>query len=87
MLGEVAARLRAIAAESGVPLVQDIPLARALSAPYGTAAFWCTYLALSMLAAMALHLAVEKPFLRWKDQIARRPRRQHAMADASGASA
>ncbi len=28
--GEVAARLRAIAAESGVPMVQDIPLARAL---------------------------------------------------------
>src|SRR5688500_17527845 len=28
--GEVAARLRAIATESGVPLVQDIPLARAL---------------------------------------------------------
>jgi peptidoglycan/LPS O-acetylase OafA/YrhL len=51
-----------------------IPLVTALTLPRGAAAFWSVYLAASLFAALLLHLAVEKPFLVWKDEIARRAR-------------
>jgi peptidoglycan/LPS O-acetylase OafA/YrhL len=38
------------------------------------AAFWATYLALSLAAALAVYLCVERPVLRWRDrQDARQP--------------
>ncbi len=51
-----------------------LPLARALTTPAHVAAFWATYLALSLAAALAVHLCVERPVLRWRDrQDARQP--------------
>ncbi len=45
-----------------------IPLAFALTAYGGGAAFWCFYFLFSILGAMALHFTVEKPFLKLKDR-------------------
>jgi peptidoglycan/LPS O-acetylase OafA/YrhL len=46
-----------------------IPFVAAISASLGELAFWGCYLAASLLAAVALHAAVERPFLLWKDRI------------------
>jgi peptidoglycan/LPS O-acetylase OafA/YrhL len=48
-----------------------LPLAMALgrTSQYPLAAFWIAFLGLSTLAAMALHLAVERPFLNFRDRI------------------
>jgi flagellar biosynthetic protein FlhB len=56
--GEVAARLRAIAAESGVPLVQDIPLARALhsSCELGQEVPAQLFTAVARVLAFVMHL-------------------------------
>jgi peptidoglycan/LPS O-acetylase OafA/YrhL len=51
-----------------------IPLVIAVALPHGPAVFWCLYLAASLCAALLLHFAVERPFLVWKSQIARRTR-------------
>lgn len=45
-----------------------LPLARALASQAPAAAFWATYLALSLAAALAVHLCVERPVLRWRDR-------------------
>jgi len=50
-----------------------IPLALAMSATHGTLAFWSSYLGVSLGGALLLHLAVERPFLRIKDRLGRRP--------------
>lgn len=47
-----------------------IPLALALSADRGSLAFWTCYFAASFVAAILLHLGVERPFLAWKDRLA-----------------
>lgn len=44
-----------------------IPLAFVLANQCGMHWFWCLYLSASVLAAVALHFTVEKPFLRLKD--------------------
>jgi flagellar biosynthesis protein FlhB len=56
--GEVAARLRAIAAESGVPMVQDIPLARALhsSCELGQEVPAQLFTAVARVLAFVMHL-------------------------------
>jgi peptidoglycan/LPS O-acetylase OafA/YrhL len=46
-----------------------IPLVTAISASQGELAFWGCYLATSLLAALVLHVAIERPFLAWKDRI------------------
>ncbi|HMQ94162.1 MAG TPA: acyltransferase [Amaricoccus sp.] len=48
-----------------------IPLAMALgkTTPHPLAGFWVAYLGLSTLAAIALHLAVERPFLNYRDRL------------------
>ena len=47
------------------------PLASALAAGSGwpAASFWAVFLGLSVAAAVALHLAVERPFLAWRDRV------------------
>ena len=47
------------------------PLASALAAGSGwpAASFWVVFLGLSVAAAVALHLAVERPFLAWRDRL------------------
>lgn len=52
-----------------------IPTAKLVGSTYGPAAFWCLYLLASFGAALVLHLAVERPFLIWKDRIAQRGQR------------
>ena len=56
--GEVAARLRAIASEAGVPLVQDIPLARALhsSCELGQEVPAQLFTAVARVLAFVMHL-------------------------------
>ena len=49
-----------------------IPLVMAVALPLGPLAFWTFYLGVSFLAALLLHIAVERPFLLWKDRIAGR---------------
>ena len=49
-----------------------IPLSLAVSATHGPLAFWPCYLSVSLGAALLLHLAVERPFLRIKDRLGRR---------------
>lgn len=49
-----------------------IPTAVAIATSKGMWLFWPIYLALSLGAAVLLHVAVEKPFLLWKDRIATR---------------
>jgi len=49
-----------------------IPLATAFGLPAGAGGFWLAYLVLSGIGASLLHTIVEKPFLVWKDQLARR---------------
>jgi peptidoglycan/LPS O-acetylase OafA/YrhL len=51
-----------------------IPLAIAIALPFGSGAFWITYLCISVAAASVLYFVVERPFLAWKDQLARRKR-------------
>jgi peptidoglycan/LPS O-acetylase OafA/YrhL len=51
-----------------------IPLVLALTLSHGAAAFWSVYLVVSLIAALLVHLAVERPFLVWKDEIAKRAR-------------
>jgi peptidoglycan/LPS O-acetylase OafA/YrhL len=48
-----------------------LPLAMALgrTSQYPLAAFWIAFLGLSTLAALALHLAVERPFLNLRDRL------------------
>ena len=71
------ARLFAILGESNsairTRLLLLLPLALAMGLPYGPAAFWALYLVLSFAAALALHIAVERPFLMLKDMLAKRP--------------
>jgi peptidoglycan/LPS O-acetylase OafA/YrhL len=52
-----------------------IPLSKNLSEAHGGSAivFWIYFLALSMSASLALHYAVEKPFLILKKRVARKP--------------
>jgi peptidoglycan/LPS O-acetylase OafA/YrhL len=50
-----------------------IPVALALSVSRGSSAFWIAYFLVSLLAAGILHVAIERPFLRWKDRLARNP--------------
>ncbi|CDX36565.1 putative Acyltransferase [Mesorhizobium plurifarium] len=47
-----------------------IPLLQAVALPHGTLIFWMAYFSASLVAAGVLHLAIEKPFLRWKDWLA-----------------
>jgi peptidoglycan/LPS O-acetylase OafA/YrhL len=49
-----------------------IPLVLAITAKHGASAFWLGYLSVSLGAALLLHLAIERPFLRVKDGLARR---------------
>jgi peptidoglycan/LPS O-acetylase OafA/YrhL len=49
-----------------------IPLAVAIGGRGGALPFWLCYLCISLLAAILLHLVVERPFLRFKDRLARR---------------
>lgn len=50
-----------------------IPSALAVASVYGSEFFWPTYLGTSLGVATLLHLAIEKPFLAWKDRLASRP--------------
>ncbi|TGP20539.1 acyltransferase [Mesorhizobium sp. M1D.F.Ca.ET.184.01.1.1] len=49
-----------------------LPLVLALALPHGSVSFWAAYFFASAAAASVLHLAIEKPFLRWKDRLARK---------------
>ena len=51
-----------------------IPLVMFLASSLGSWAFWSCYLSVSFLAALVLHVAVEKPFLTWKDRLSGRTR-------------
>ncbi|HEX2727821.1 MAG TPA: acyltransferase [Beijerinckiaceae bacterium] len=57
-----------------------VPLALAVSAAaaWPAAAFWLVYLVTALAAAALLHWAVEKPFLKLKDELLRRPAPRHA---------
>ncbi|WP_331372109.1 acyltransferase family protein [Sinorhizobium chiapasense] len=47
-----------------------LPMAVAVALPYGSGAFWIFFFAVSLLGGGILHLAIERPFLRWKDRLA-----------------
>jgi peptidoglycan/LPS O-acetylase OafA/YrhL len=46
-----------------------IPMAMASAAGAGRVGFWLCYISVSLSAALLLHFAVERPFLRWKDRL------------------
>lgn len=49
-----------------------IPLVLAITADQGPIIFWTLFFAFSMTAALLLHLAIERPFLKLKDRVASR---------------
>lgn len=49
-----------------------IPLAIPYAKPYGPLAFWILYLLAGLCVALLVHIAVERPFLRWKERLERR---------------
>jgi len=49
-----------------------VPLAMPLATSYGQMTFWIVYLVASLCAALVVHVAVERPFLRWKERLEHR---------------
>jgi peptidoglycan/LPS O-acetylase OafA/YrhL len=60
-----------------------IPLVLAATAVHGPMAFWTSYISASLIVALLLHVAVERPFLRIKDRLSQKTMAVAAPAESA----